>query len=547
MFFDDDSIDFEFLKSECTVADAGAIGAGGSYVESSFTPHSAVTLTDTVLPELSRGGDLTVEDTGDASLSTTVPGDSVPSRQAVCTSCNCSEDTSDTMQQQQQQPAESAAAAGSGAAARLKRLVKGLLGWRKCKGEAHLLSQLELNERRAIASARLSGLRIWSLMFMLLMGRPAQAVDLCGGEGAFSHGLALGGWRVHTVELVDRAVKAQHPNITRHVGDALKFDLTGIDAGFGSPPCQPFSMVKELDLIGDIRSRFESASIPYMIANVAGARKQLRSPIGVCGTMFGLGVARHRLLETSIPPLWHDLECQHDGMCLGTRTVLKRRHKDGTPRYCCPGNMFGVYGSPSKVCGSRAQWADAMGALFLSSKGLALSLPPAYGQYAGAMMLAQMITTELDRRGHHSLAEHMRSGGLFDIHLQLPVYQQLKSVAEAAGYRQELRSGVALRSLPSSKPVERQPKQQLLSQLPLSSGEPCGKEAAANEVPTDVAWQPPCEDVDWGEFNYSNGSGSPFELTPYDLSVIQYSNLGVFHPSAGWQYSHSRGAALWFY
>ena len=279
-------------------------------------------------------------------------------------------------------------------------------------------------------------------MFMLLFERPAEAVDLYAGEGLFSHGLALAGWKVNSVEILDRPVRALHPNITWNVGDALQYDLATCDAGFASPPCQPFSTIKfiagagakskEQDLLVDTRRRFEESNLPYMIENVAGARKHLLSPLGVCGTMFGLSVARHRLFETSVPPLWHELTCQHDGLCLGTRTRLQRLHKDGLPRYCCAGNMFGVYGTPDKIAGTKEQWADAMGgALFLTAKGLSLSLPAAYGQYMGAMMLAHLVTLELERRGAHAVASQLRADGLFSVTLQSSSYQGLKQIVAA--------------------------------------------------------------------------------------------------------------------
>ena len=54
---------------------------------------------------------------------------------------------------------------------------------------------------------------------------------------------------------------------------------------------------REPDILDDVRQRFIAAGIPYAIENVVGAGKLMRNPIGLCGTMFGLQVARHRLFE----------------------------------------------------------------------------------------------------------------------------------------------------------------------------------------------------------------------------------------------------------
>ena len=93
-------------------------------------------------------------------------------------------------------------------------------------------------------------------------------------------------------------------------GDALKHDLSGYDAVFSSPPCQAFSTMKyaagahavskEKDLLEATRQSCLSAGAPYVMENVAGARKHMKAPIGLCGTMFGLPTARHRLADVAL-------------------------------------------------------------------------------------------------------------------------------------------------------------------------------------------------------------------------------------------------------
>ena len=92
-------------------------------------------------------------------------------------------------------------------------------------------------------------------------------------------------------------------------GDALTFPLDGFDAYHASPPCKADnqavlcrSNADELRLtyprlISPTRERLLETKKPFVIENVPLARRQLRNPIMLCGTMFGLKVKRHRYFE----------------------------------------------------------------------------------------------------------------------------------------------------------------------------------------------------------------------------------------------------------
>ena len=107
----------------------------------------------------------------------------------------------------------------------------------------------------------------------------------------------------------------------------------------------------ELRLIEGVRERCLEAGVPFVIENVMGARSELHEPVGLCGTTFGLEVARHRLFEFSWE-VCHELRCLHTGMCLGEHARLPKRDKHGQRRRCCEGNLFGVHGTPGKKPGS---------------------------------------------------------------------------------------------------------------------------------------------------------------------------------------------------
>jgi DNA (cytosine-5)-methyltransferase 1 len=90
------------------------------------------------------------------------------------------------------------------------------------------------------------------------------------------------------------------------------------DVIHASPPCQRYSCATPIatrcthpDMIAETRAALQSVGKPYVIENVRGAVRLLRSPIMLCGTMFGLRVRRHRYFEIHpriAPPI---LGCDH--------------------------------------------------------------------------------------------------------------------------------------------------------------------------------------------------------------------------------------------
>lgn len=116
------------------------------------------------------------------------------------------------------------------------------------------------------------------------------------------------------------------------------------------------------DLVIPIRERLIASGVPYVIENVPGA--PLIDPVTLCGSMFGLGVRRHRIFETSFPVL--QPVCQH----------------------AAQGHVIGVYGhagGTSKRDGltfsGTAAWREAMGIEWMTGDELAEAIPPAYSEF----------------------------------------------------------------------------------------------------------------------------------------------------------------------
>lgn len=208
-----------------------------------------------------------------------------------------------------------------------------------------------------------------------------RALDLFCGAGGAGRGLADAGFDVTGVDI---ATQPRYP--FRFIqADALEVELGGFDFVWASPPCQAHSTAtrdksSHADLIPEVRERLESWGGPYIIENVAAARRRLRLPIMLCGQMFGLRVARHRFFECSFPVLAPP-HPRHKGSivtgellsCVGhggaAAWTIKERERRGLPRNL-PGD-------------SRLEdWQAAMGGLdWMSKHEVAQAIPPAYSAF----------------------------------------------------------------------------------------------------------------------------------------------------------------------
>ena len=127
-----------------------------------------------------------------------------------------------------------------------------------------------------------------------------------------------------------------------------------------------------------------------VIENVAGARGELRDPVTLCGTMFGLSaidtdgtrleLRRHRLFEVSFH-VWQ-MDCRHGqhgdavgGVYGGGRSDRRREIRRGgyTPAIAVRAALMGI------------DW--------MTMHGLSQALPPAYTRYLGAA-LRERLTRE---------------------------------------------------------------------------------------------------------------------------------------------------------
>ena len=211
-------------------------------------------------------------------------------------------------------------------------------------------------------------------------------LDLFCGAGGAAEGYHRAGFDVVGVDIEPQ------PNypflfIQGEATGALGWTLlNSVGAIHASPPCQAYSTTASLHsneyprLIEPVRELLDDTGLPYVIENVAGAKADLREPITLCGSSFGLGVRRHRLFEVSgfdvglVPPCNHG-EQREPIDVTGT----------GGPRV---GERTDGGGGNSRKPRNLAEAREAMGIDWMTRPELSEAIPPAYTEWIGAHLLA---------------------------------------------------------------------------------------------------------------------------------------------------------------
>jgi DNA (cytosine-5)-methyltransferase 1 len=204
-----------------------------------------------------------------------------------------------------------------------------------------------------------------------------RLLDLCCGAGGCSVGYARAGFEVVGVDLEPQP---DYP-FEFHQADALAFPLAGFDAVVVSPPCPGYSQATSFHrgararhplLIGAFRERLQASGLPYVIENVERARAFMRSPILLCGEMFGLRTYRHRLFESNFP-LQQPAHPVHRIPVAGPGAIA------------CVGQYWSVGGHFGQK--DRAQ-REALGIDWMHRvEDIANAIPPVYTEWVGLQLL----------------------------------------------------------------------------------------------------------------------------------------------------------------
>lgn len=221
-----------------------------------------------------------------------------------------------------------------------------------------------------------------------------RLLDLFSCAGGAGMGYSRAGFDVVGVDIVARP---RYP--FRFIqADALSLEPAWIAANFdavhASPPCQGYTALRHApgakgapQLIDQTRDLLCASGLPWIIENVEEARWAMREPVLLCGSMFGLGaqgheLRRHRLFESNV-----------------ALNVPACDHSDGP--------VVGVYGGHARRRsakhggrGTRDVWdgghktaaSQAMGMDWATLGEMSEAIPPAFTEYLGRQLLAQLQT-----------------------------------------------------------------------------------------------------------------------------------------------------------
>ncbi len=214
-------------------------------------------------------------------------------------------------------------------------------------------------------------------------------LDLFSGAGGCARGYQLAGFYVVGVDLHPQphyGGDAFYQDDALHVLDVLLSggtwhgyrlpDIAGIHA---SPPCQRYSICQNFlqqpqaypDLLPVIRQRLMASGKPWVIENVPGA--PMLSGVILCGSMFGLGVKRHRYFEASFP-LFAPGPCRHAGTVKG-------------------GAYISVFGKGGRGF-TKERGGQAMGIDWMTVDEMRQAIPPAYTEWVGRQLMEVLVCRE---------------------------------------------------------------------------------------------------------------------------------------------------------
>lgn len=153
---------------------------------------------------------------------------------------------------------------------------------------------------------------------------------------------------------------------------------TPFNAIHASPPCERYSQLTPRafrnnhdDLIATTRTALLAIGLPFVIENVPSAKRLLRQPFMLCGSMFGLQIQRHRFFEVNWPLNNLVQSCAH----VKAPVLISGTHRrTWEPRY-----EYTV-----------AQCREASGIDWMTRTELDKAIPPAYTEYIGRQLLDQL-------------------------------------------------------------------------------------------------------------------------------------------------------------
>lgn len=200
-----------------------------------------------------------------------------------------------------------------------------------------------------------------------------KLLDLYCGQGCIVGTDKLPGYcQYFDVTGVDFVPQKRYPHafVQSDALDYLAAHGHKFDAIHASPPCEGFSKLtlkkyrpNHANLIPHTRYLLQTLDKPYVIENVKGARKQLRNPVMLCGSMFGLPIERHRYFE-----VWPE-------------------HFELITPCCHIEKPIPINSSSAQKTANKAECSRGLGGVYWATRdGMRKGIPPAYGQWLGRVL-----------------------------------------------------------------------------------------------------------------------------------------------------------------
>lgn len=221
-----------------------------------------------------------------------------------------------------------------------------------------------------------------------------RILDLFCKAGGAGRGYANAGFDVIGVDVEPQ------PRYPYEFMQASAFDILAdlpfvrtFDAIHASPVCKvhtslkAFSAAHHEDQIPQTRAMLKDTGLPYIIENVVGA--PLNDAVTLCGSMFGLGVRRHRLFEFGH---WKTEQpaCRHAEQDTASPRYPVKRYHSGQPKIVMS-PVIGVFGRGQGLGpGEVDLWRRAMGIDWMTRDELAQAIPPAYTAWLGERLAAHL-------------------------------------------------------------------------------------------------------------------------------------------------------------
>ena len=235
------------------------------------------------------------------------------------------------------------------------------------------------------------------------MTRPRLLDLFCGAGGA-----AMGYYRAgFDVVGVDIAPQPHYPFefIQADALELLRFTSVSYDAIHASPPCQAFTQMSakyrgkglggitdtHVDMLTPTLELLRGMDIPWVVENVPGAKRIMNTTVKLHGGMFGLGVHRPRLFESSVMLLAPVAPQTREpigvyGKCADGRRLYTRNNGNWRTAKV---PKKSILRAPKTL--EEAQ--DAMGMDWADWRGTKEAIPPAYTEFIGAQLLAYVKAT----------------------------------------------------------------------------------------------------------------------------------------------------------